>query len=141
MNQLSIFITLTFLLLNCNKSEVPILTDCDQIGVVDNGQFRNAPRDPFEFVSGEITEDCLEVTVRYGGGCGGATFQLIGEDSLNLSLPPQRTVLISLEDKDNCEAIVIDTISFDLTAFRVDNSNEVDLLLDGISRTPIRYEY
>ena len=141
MKKLIVLTLLPFLFLNCKKSEIPVETDCDKVGIVNNEQLRNAPRDPFDFISAEIIGDCLEVAVRYGGGCGGADFQLFGQEELAQSLPPQRLVLISLDDKDNCEALVTDTISFDLTAFRAENSNEVKLTIDGISRTPILYKY
>lgn len=120
---------------------MPVESSCDKVGIMDNEQLRNAPRDPFDFVSAEIVGDCMEITVQYGGGCGEVNFQLIGGEEVAQSLPPQRLILISLDDNDSCKAFVTDTISFDLTAFRVENSNEVKLTLDGLLRTPILYKY
>ena len=141
MKKLIVLTFLPFLLLGCKKSETPIVTDCDQIGVVDDARMRTAPRDDFSFVSAEIVDDCLEVIVQYGGGCGGATFELIAGDDVTDGVPPQRLMLISFEDKDDCEAWITDTLSFDITALQVDISNEVALTLDGIMRTPILYSY
>ena len=132
---------LAFLLLNCNKNEPPVNTNCDQVAIINDSRFQNAPRDDFDFVSAEINGDCLEISVRYGGGCGGATFELIGNNIIKEPIPVRRYAVISFEDKDNCEALVMPTISFDLTPFQVKNENEVAIYLDGISRTPILYKY
>ncbi len=139
MKNLMLFVLLPFLIIGCNKSGVKAI--CDQIGIVDSEQYRDAPRDDFDFVSAEIKGDCLEVTVQYGGGCGDATFLLIGEEKLNQSLPPQRPIVISLDDQDYCKALVTKTISFDLTNLREENYDEVQLILDGLSRTPLLYKY
>ena len=136
-----IFFFLPFLLLHCNKNELPVNSNCDKVTVVSDSRFENAPRDDFDFVSAEIDGDCLEILVRYGGGCGGATFELIGNNIIKEPIPVRRYAVISFEDKDNCEALVMPTISFDLTPFQVKNENEVAIYLDGISRTPILYKY
>lgn len=136
-----IFFFLPFLLLHCNKNELPVNSNCDKVTVVSDSRFENAPRDDFDFVSAEIEGDCLEVAVRYGGGCGGAKFELIGNNVLKESLPLQRFVVISFDDKDNCEALIIKTLSFDLTPLQVGNTNEVAIRINGISRTSLLYRY
>ena len=140
MNQLYILVVF-FLFLSCDKGESPIETDCDKVSEVNDRRFQNAPRDEFDFVSAEIIDDCLAINVRYGGGCGGAEFELIGSTTFGLSLPPQRSVVISFDDNDDCEAIVDTTISFDLRPLRIENTHEVGIILDGISRTPFSYIY
>jgi len=130
-------------ILGCSQKQIPIepkiQTDCGFISKISNIELRNAPHDPFQINSNNLTGDCLEIEVRYGGGCGGADFNLIASEDVTSSIPPQRSVVISLKDQDQCEAIVVKTISFDLTPFQVGNSREVLLIVENLD-SPILYK-
>ena len=141
MKNLSILICLCFLLFSCKKKNNSPTINCDKIGILDSDGFRNAPKDPFTFISAEINGDCMEITVEYGGGCGEVDFQLFGQEEVAQSLPPQRLILLSLDDNDLCKALIKETIFFDLTNLREENYDEVQLILDGLSRTPLLYKY
>ncbi len=131
-------------ILGCSqKQTIPdtqLMTECGFVSIVSDSELKNAPRDPFTIVSTNIEGDCFEVTVRYGGGCGGADFKFIAGESLDDSVPPQREAVISLKDEDNCEALVLETISFDLTSLRVDNYSEIIFNIEFIN-APFLYEY
>lgn len=75
------------------------------------------PSDHFSIDSLSITRNCLEIFVNYGGGCGGAEFQLYNANRIKESLPPQTVLFLHLKDEDPCRSIVSDTLYFDLSPF------------------------
>ena len=124
----------------CKTPEPVIEAQCDKIAIVSNSELRDAPRDPFTLKSIKVEDDCLEITLEYGGGCGEVDFQLIASEDLDDSLPQQRAVILSLKDEDPCRAINTETISFDLTPLRVDNASEIILAFEFVN-APIYYRY
>ena len=144
MRTIFFFILMTFGFFGCSQKQTlpdtQLETDCGFIAIVNDSELRNAPRDPFTIVSTKIEGDCFEVTVRYGGGCGGADFKFIAGEALDDSMPPQREAVVSLKDEDNCEALVTETISFDLTPLRVENYREIIFNIEFIN-APFLYKY
>lgn len=137
MNIIPVFISI-LLLASCDKSELE--KACSLLAIVDNEQFANAPNDPFGFESVTIDGDCLEVTYSYGGGCEEVVMKLIGREGIMKSDPPQRNIRMSLDDIDNCEALITTSRNYDLTPFRESGGNEIILRLDGWDES-INYKY
>lgn len=69
--------------------------------------------DPFELKDVIITGDSIKITVAYSGGCKKHTFEIIWNETLTVTTPPQ-TGLIILHDAngDMCEAYITETIAF-----------------------------
>ena len=127
------------LTLGCKKGE-EITLNCDQPIVIDDNLYTDAPRDDFNLVGADIIGNCLQLTVRYGGGCGDIEFKLITTKNILESNPVQRNIRLSLKDEDYCKALLIKEISFDLIPIRVSGDNRVALNLEGWN-DPLLYQY
>lgn len=77
------------------------------------------PNDPFTLMSTEVIGDTLEVLVEYSGGCVQHDFKLICYGNWMESLPVQVGILLSHDaNDDNCDALIRQTLRFDLTPLR-----------------------
>lgn len=131
-----IFASIT-LLISCMK--VDIVHNCNDQVVVSSKLFEKAPNDYFNINSVTIAEDTLFVSISSGGGCGYWEVKLIDQGTIAESDPPQRTLRISLKDKDTCEALITARYSFDISCLKTDG-NQVILNLLGWNE-PILYQY
>ena len=127
-------ILLLFILLcySCEKEPADIqdLPVCQSI-ILEDLLHSNSmlPSDPFNIMSGEITDDCLKIEVSYGGGCKEHDFSLYYEHLPPLS-PYSGSLLLSHDAKgDLCEALITETLYFDLTAVQDTARNMVRLML------------
>ena len=109
---------LLVLLTSCNSVE-PEKLNCDKDIIIDNNLFVNAPNDSLKFLNVELSQDCLKLTVEYGGGCGNIEFQLIASELIMKSNPPQMNIRLSfLNEDDTCFKVGRSEISFDLTPIK-----------------------
>lgn len=123
----------------CDKTE-NVTPPCGDAIVIDADLYSTAPADDFQFQSVVIDGDCLTATVRYGGGCGGADFQLIDASGILKSLPIQRNLRLSLDDNDHCEALLTKELSYDLAPLQVAGYSEIILNVDGFQGDLV-YQY
>ncbi len=64
-------------------------------------------------------DNALIYHIQYGGGCKTHEFQLFSTKGIYKSNPPQADVFLSHENNgDTCEALISDTLVFDLTPLR-----------------------
>jgi len=105
--------------------EVELLT-CEQQTIIDASQYQTATSDAASIDSLEITGNCLSITFS-SGGCDGETWQvkLIDSGSVAESLPPQRSLKLTLENEEVCLAQITKTISFDVHELEVDGEVSV----------------
>ncbi len=145
----SFFSSLLFLfgilLSGCNKSQdvtidSPLPSTCDTPVVVDADLYENAPADEFQFQSVIIDGSCLKVIVRYGGGCEEVVFQLIDASAIMESFPIQRNIRLSLEDNDQCKALITQELFYDLTPLQVEGNSKIILNLQGFQGS-LTYQY
>ncbi len=61
-----------------------------------------------------IKDQCLEILVNYGGGCGEANFELYLSDRIMESMPPKTVLYLTFEDKDPCRSIVQKKLQYSL---------------------------
>ncbi|MEJ2595835.1 MAG: hypothetical protein P8100_12090 [bacterium] len=71
--------------------------------------------DPFQIDSLRIEEQCLDIFVSYGGGCGEVRFNMYYTQKVQHSFPPQTTLYLAFEDNDHCRAIERKKLTFDLS--------------------------
>ncbi|MBT8400164.1 MAG: hypothetical protein KJO98_06790 [Rhodothermia bacterium] len=70
----------------------------------------------FEFVDASLVRRTLSLTVSVSGGCEDHDYQLVTQGALLLSIPPGANLYLIHEDNDDpCDAIIQDTVSFDIT--------------------------
>ncbi len=80
-----------------------------------------------------IENNCLNIWVSYGGGCGDADFKLFYSNIIDKSNQPTTTLLLQLIDNDPCRAIVQQKLFYNLSFF--DDYLENDGILLKLSGT------
>ena len=107
---------------------------------VEDDLFSNAPNDDFEIITATITDNNLDLTILYGGGCGNIFYDLVtGSDYLETN-PIQKNIRLAFDDKDNCEAGIELELSFDLTQIQISNTDRIIINLDRWE-SQIEYNY
>jgi hypothetical protein len=93
---------------------IPDPSGCDHV-MFTQGDPSAMCRDELEIRGGTIDGIILEVYVSYGGGCGDHEFILLGRPAFMESFPVQIDLFVHHRNIDDyCEAIVSDTLCFDL---------------------------
>lgn len=114
-------------------------SDCDQNVIISPTEYQNAPNDPFSITEMTITGNCLKIKFA-ASGCDGNTWIVKLFDSGNVaeSYPCQRTLRLSLDNKEECTAIPSKEISFDIKDLQIVGNDKVILYVSG---KEILYEY
>lgn len=98
---------------------------------------------PLTINSASIEGNILNVTVQYSGGCEKHSFRLEGSEAISKSLPPIRSIrIVHTGKKDNCKALVIKNLQFDLSelAYKKEEGNEIYFNLEGYTEK-LKYAY
>lgn len=116
------FLTLSigFLLFSCSDKE-PTSAQCNRSLIVSDGDYKNAKDESdFRINNVSITQDCMTISYSYGGGCGSIKTELLAaEPSIqNTGGLYKRELKLSIDDKDNCEALIMKSEEFDISALR-----------------------
>lgn len=86
--------------------------------------------DPINILKTEIQGDCLLIVVSFPGGCVNHEFRLSEVQSTDI--PPTQPTNLILEHEDfddDCEALITQTLSFDLTKIRKTGLSTTDFVL------------
>ncbi|MEN8122384.1 MAG: hypothetical protein ABFS35_18710 [Bacteroidota bacterium] len=115
------------------------ISDCEQDVVISPDEYKNAPNDPFSIKNMVIDGDCLKITYE-AGGCDGSTWlvKLIDSGAVAESYPCQRTLRLSMDNKEVCDAVISKTTSFDIKDLQIVGNDKVLLRVSG---EEILYEY
>lgn len=143
MNHLTVFSAFFLLLFSaCTSDETAEpLPNCEQKVVLDQELFQTAPSDRVAIISAIIGEECLEIEFSASGCDGGTwTVSLIDSEAIAESIPMQRSLRLSLENLELCQAVITQEISFDISSLQVEGHDELILNLKDWA-DPIRYEY
>lgn len=134
-------LSISALFVSCDQEkDVNMLTECDDMVLVDKKAWADAPNDHLTIQSAEITGNCLKITFA-SSGCDGRNWEvkLIDSGTILYSNPPQRNLRLSLKNIEMCEAYIGKTLSFDIRELQV-SSNKVLLNLTN-SGKQILYQY
>ena len=132
--------TFLFSLSSCNKASTPIVACGNSVTEVNSRDFTTATTDDFDISDAIIIGDCLEITVRVGGGCGELNFSLIANENVIETLPEQQMIKLILDDQDFCKALLEEKRSFDLASLKIGTHGTLILLLDGFDGG-LEYKY
>lgn len=113
---------------------------CEEEVQVSDDLYENGPDDELMISNAFIFDDCLDVTFRYGGGCGEVEAHLFASTGEGDSLPPTRSIRVGFKDDDDCEALLVFTKTFDLTPLRSGSYSTVLLQLEGYDEV-LEYNY
>jgi hypothetical protein len=131
-------ITLLALLTSCEDDDTKQKTE-NQI-LIGNDIFKSYPDDPLIISAATIIVDSLQIS--FGSSCcDGKSWQvnLVGDSEVLYSLPPQRSIRLSLKNDELCTAVCGKTLKYDLSPCRV-NGNQIILNLVGWDK-PLIYNY
>ena len=129
-------------MIGCNSDDDNVSSSLENSNVilVDDDLFLNAPNDEFEIIVASISDNNLNITLFYGGGCGNIYYDLVtGNDYLETT-PIQKNIRIAFDDKDNCEAGIELKLSFNLTQIQISSTNRIIINLNKWE-DPIEYNY
>ncbi|MFX0174459.1 MAG: hypothetical protein ACFE9L_21485 [Candidatus Hodarchaeota archaeon] len=124
----------------------------DYIGIqqilLDNSAFENSPRDAVAFNKVTLDKNLLIIEVSYGGGCRQHFFALIGSNVFMESYPVQTNIVLSHNANDDpCEALLTETLNFDLSPLKIAyqeaysvSSGSIIIHLEGVENS-ILYEF
>ena len=104
---------------------------CDQEAVIDTEIFKYDESE-VTITKIELIQDCLHIEYS-GRGCDGTTWKvsLIDSEFIEETSPTRREILLQLIDKEECEAIITKTTTFDLSPLRITGKNEIIFSLKG----------
>ena len=139
----SIWLILVFFIFTfgtCEKDPAPPITECGKTAKIDADLYTDGPKDRIDVDSVWMTGDCLTIKYAYGGGCVETELNLVGEENLTKQWPRSVSARFSFKDRDNCEAYIHTSESFDIKPFQRDGENTIDIIIDGWP-SRFRYEY
>lgn len=138
-----LFLTLIGLaILSCSKdddNENPV--NCDFETLISTEQYANAPSDQLNVNSIEINGNCLKINFS-ASGCDGNSWEvkLIDSEQIMKSNPLQRNLRLSLENNEDCTAVLGKTLTFDISELQILDDNQVYLNITN-SDDQILYQY
>lgn len=108
-----------FQLLSCSEDDnLPLV---DSFVLIDSDAYSSTLSDNYTIRSVKIDGDFL--TIKFSAsGCSGESWKvkLIDSGAVAESLPPQRYLVLSLENYELCEALITKELTFNIAALRVD---------------------
>ena len=140
MKHLIILLFISLLIVGCDNSITPEETCSDNKTILSHELFLNGPNDGFLFDEVIIENDCIKLTIQYGGGCGDVEANLIDSEAISKCNPRQRDIRLAFKDNDSCEALITKEYIFDLSPIRIDNVNKILLNLTGWDKQ-LEYNY
>ncbi|WP_350292426.1 hypothetical protein [uncultured Croceitalea sp.] len=98
--------------------------DCEFEIVISDELYRKAPSDQLAINVIEINGNCLRIDFS-ASGCSGDTWELSLVDSgiILESLPPQRMLRLSLENKELCDVLITKQLTFDISNLKVNGDS------------------
>ena len=129
-----VFIGLLFVACSKDSDDDTTASSCDFELIVSAEEYANAPSAPLSIQSLEIEGSCLKVNFS-ASGCDGNTWEvkLIDSGTSLDSDPPQRSLRVSLENLELCQAVFTRELTFDLSKLEaegkqirlnIENNNE-----------------
>lgn len=115
---------------------------CDQEVIISSELFNTAPNDALTINSINIDGNCMLINFS-SSGCSGDTWtiKLIDSGSILVETsPPERTLRLSLDNEEICDAYILKNISFDISNLQVAGSNQVSLKITN-NDSKITYNY
>lgn len=97
---------------------------CDQSVVISASEYATAPRDAVTINSIALVAGCLQVNYS-ASGCDGSTWdtQLIDSGAVMESFPPQRNLILSINNQEACDAVITRQTSFNISELQTEGSS------------------
>ena len=130
----------------CSIKEISQGGGCDTEVTISVSEYETAPEDYFVIEEMKIEGNCLKIKFS-ASGCDGSTWvvKLIDSGTVYESTaavypppPAQRRLRLSLDNKEDCRAIITKEMSFNIEDLQIQRANRVFLHISG---NQILYEY
>ena len=119
----------------CHNSQ----SNCDKDVIISETEYKTAPNDLVSILDMEISGNCLNIRFA-ASGCSGNSWvlNLIDAGVVAESYPCQRSLRLSLENKEMCKAYITKEISFNIEDLQIEGNDKVSLNIAG---QQLLYEY
>lgn len=133
----SIICLFCIMIVSCNHNDVNI-DNCSKVPVISAQAYASYPDDPLTIDSVAIVGNCLKITFS-ASGCSGSSWavELVDSGYLLESYPPQRTLRLSLDNNELCQAYITKEATFNIRSLQTDG----DRVLLNIGNYQILYTY
>jgi hypothetical protein len=150
MKKLLIALSLTLLvsLGACLGPDIVVPVSCEKYVELNYSNYDSLKTDPITVLSVDIGQECIYMTLQYGGGCEEhkVDLALILPECGTPPLPPPTFEIRHDAKGDVCKALITKDYSFDLTGIREEGKTSVDFVLmvrnnGEVSSTTYTYNY
>lgn len=125
-------------LMSCHQ-DVDDLETCQNVefnnGVFDNGISDSSTK----IIEFDFQKNCLQLTLSYGGGCEEHKIDLAAIGWIKTD-PPRVEARIIHDNRDPCDALLTETILFDLEPLRYAENPELIIEIEGLDQL-IKHQY
>ncbi len=109
---------------------------------VDKAYQGPAKGDTFTIIDMSVKGDSLYVAVQYSGGCKEHEFSMITHGNFLKSLPPKLPLFLEHNGyQDNCRALKIEKLAFDLKPLRSPQTKKIKVYVNDQQDKSVDYEY
>ena len=120
--RISIIILIVLFLASCNTSknvvqQENIMNEECEAMTYNKSPVSNISSDYYQIDTLFIADNCLNIWVSYGGGCGISSFSLYYNDKIQKSEPPTTILRLQVTDEDPCKATVQQKLYYNLSFF------------------------
>ena len=116
---------------SCDKQVTPP-DGCQKIEI-DEDLYNNGVLDPSTVINDvTIDENCLIMSLSYGGGCHDHEIVLVTDGIESFSIPPSLNFKLIHENKDPCNAFITENWEFDINSLNF-SGNILELIIEGHS--------
>jgi hypothetical protein len=115
---------------------------CEEKVIIDSDDYINSFNDPFVILDLLIIDNCIHMLIEVAMACSGATWvvKLVDSGEIIDSNPPQRNLIVSFKNNEQCTAVIRKEFAFDITELQVSSHNKVYLTIVN-TEDSILYEY
>lgn len=133
----AIYPLFAFILIGCASQKELINSEGDNEDIITAtlGEFKKT--DPISILNVKIEENSMFIVVEYSGGCKEHNFELVGNNAVAKSLPPQRSIQLQHNgNEDHCRELITDTVTANIEALAMSQTqgSEIILNLDGYGK-------
>ena len=127
MKYLALVLMCSLAISSCSDKEPPS-AQCNRAIIVSNTNYDKAKDESdFRIRDVSISGNCMTIEYSYGGGCGDIETELVAaensvQNTMNL---PYRELKLSIDDNDNCEALITTSEDFDISALQNEGNSTI----------------
>tara|TARA_R100000935_G_scaffold13736_2_gene27439 strand:- start:17196 stop:17615 length:420 start_codon:yes stop_codon:yes gene_type:complete len=139
MNIKTLLILAVFIAASCRSNDDDMVESTCNAIEINSDLFNNGITDEFEILEASVTNDCLILLVRYGGGGGEVFGDLVTQEEA-VENSTERNLRFLFDDQSPRDALLSETFEYNLIPLQNSNMSSIQFNLEGFA-DPILYEY